>query len=103
MRQLKYSCDGGSILVGNENFQLQVLNSVGDGEYNVYVFDSLAEYYHQSKIRGELRCTISADCMWLFKYDCITDSDICDPVNHLVELSGKHCIEIMGNGDIVVI
>lgn len=39
MKTYRYECDGGSLLIGNENFACCYMNNFGDGVHRVHVLD----------------------------------------------------------------
>lgn len=60
MKEYKYSADGGSIRIGNDNFSIRLSNDYGDGSFTVYIIDYdemgrlLAQGYNLvGEIRGE--------------------------------------------------
>ena len=44
MKQYKYICDGGTLMIGVEGFYCYYLNNVGDGEHNLFVFNNPYEF-----------------------------------------------------------
>ena len=98
MKQGKYSCDGGCIVVqiGKRNF-IHYNNSVGDGEYEAFKFDSEKEFNEYCKrlgIEPHYKGVAEFYKAKVLDYDC-SRSD----ANTLFELNGRYHIYINTNFD----
>lgn len=95
MKQGKYTCDGGCIVVqiGKRNF-IHYNNGVGDGEYEVFEFESrkeFDEYCRKYRIQPNSRYKGLAD----FYRAKVLDYDCCGScANTLFTLNGRYRIYI---------
>ena len=93
MKQGKYSCDGGCIVVqiGKKNF-IHYNNGVGDGEYEAYEFESkkeFDEYRERLDIQPYYKGVAEFYKAKVLDYDCSHSN-----ANTLFELNGRYHIYI---------
>ena len=68
MKMYKYSCDGGTIKIGNDDFSVHITNDYGDGTHKVYIgtekeiFDRKP---YDAKYVGSVRGKFN-----IYEYDC---------------------------------
>ena len=68
MKKYEYSCDGGSIKIGNDEFSVHITNDYGDGTHKVYIFKEKeisnikpADAKYVGSVRGKFN---------IYEYDC---------------------------------
>lgn len=88
MKKYNYSCDGGSLLLGNENFQCAYMNNYGNGTHKVFIKDKEDKlfklyandvYHFEGCIQGKFN---------VYAYDCLHGQDLLEKENILITLSG---------------
>lgn len=107
MKKYHYSCDGGSLLLGNNIFTCCYMNHEGDGTHNVYIkkkkdkwpelpYDmSFYDVYHfEGCIEGKFN---------VYNYDCLFGNELTNPNNIICKLSGRYGIySVKHSGDMVL-
>ena len=103
MKKYKYTCDGGSLLLGNENFQCAYMNDYGDGTHKVFVKDKGDKfpkvytndtYHFEGCVRGKFN---------VYAYDCLHGQDLLEKENILITLSGRYGVySIRDSGDMML-
>ena len=98
MKQGKYSCDGGCIVVqiGKRNF-IHYNNGVGDGEYEAFEFDNKKEFDEYCKrldIQPYYKGVAEFYKARVLDYDCSRSN-----ANTLFELNGRYHVYINTNFD----
>jgi len=89
MKKYKYSCDGGSILIGNEQFACCFMNDYGDGVHTVYVYDKgEGTKLHDSNKYDFLGCVVGN--FNLYDYDCYDKNARSKSYNILCNLNGRY-------------
>lgn len=100
MKQGKYSCDGGCVVVqiGKRNF-IHYNNGVGDGEYEAFEFDSKKEFDDYCKRHYVSNHYYKGVAEFyrakVLDYDCSGSS-----ANTLFTLNGRYHIYINNRGDV---
>ena len=95
MKKYTYSCDGGSLLVGNPACVTHIVNGYGDGEFGVYLLDD------GDKLKDGLKfiTSIRGYDIKVYDYDCLR---LCELEEHvLFGLTGRFGIYSDG-GDIYI-
>ena len=65
---MTYDCDGGSIMIGNESFRVQIPNGYGDGYFPVKVIDKELS----GETRGFQFCgSVQGTDINIYGYDCL--------------------------------
>lgn len=96
MRVVKYSCDGGSLAIGNEHARVSLCNNIGDGTYDVVITDvgeTLEDIDGVSANRSnwDFLGAVEGDVIKLFDYDCYhTAKEAAEHVT--ITLSGRYGI-----------
>jgi len=107
MKKFRYSCDGGSLLLGNENFTCCYMNDYGDGTHNVYIktreekwpklpYDiSFYDMYHfEGSVKGNFN---------VYNYDCLSKTELTNKENIICALHGRYGIySVKHTGDMVL-
>jgi hypothetical protein len=85
-----YGCDAGSLLIGNKDFTCHIGNGYGDGEYPVFISQTVVKsedkraYEFVTDVRGTF---------FVYNYDCYkTEKELTDAKNIIVQLSGWYAI-----------
>ena len=86
MKSYEYCCDGGTILFGNEQWNIAIPNDYGDGTHNVRVM-SEKEFICKYKNKGYRWRGVCEGEFNIYDYDYIED----DP-EVLITLKGKYSI-----------
>ena len=84
-----YSCDGGSLMLGNRDFQVAFPNGFGDGEFPVYIGNTgytVCKEFYGDRVRfvGSIEGTFN-----VYAYDCLTKDELINPDHILVTLTGR--------------
>ena len=90
MKEYKYTCDGGSIMIGNETFACAFPNNYGDGRHRVIVYDE-GELSMDEQCKLEFRGVIYGKS-YLYNYDCYGEKERKDKRHVLCELNGRNAI-----------
>lgn len=107
MRKYKYSCDGGTLLLGNENFQCAYVNNYGDGTHRVYIKDHKEEwpklpngvsfhdlYHFEGDVKGKFN---------VYAYDCLNNEELTAKENILTTLTGRYFVySVKHSGDMIL-
>lgn len=109
MKKYKYSCDGGSLLLGNENFQCAYMNNYGDGTHTVFIKNKndkwprlpnndvrrFYEIYHfEGSVQGKFN---------VYNYDFLHDNELIEKENICTTLSGRYGIySVKNSGDMFI-
>lgn len=107
MKKYNYSCDGGSLLLGNENFQCAYMNNYGDGTHKVFIKNKEDKwsklpygnyvndaYHFEGSVQGKFN---------VYAYDCLHGQDLLEKENILITLSGRYGIySVKHSGDMVI-
>lgn len=95
MKQYRYICDGGALMLGCDDFKCHYMNDYGDGEHNLFVFVSESEFndvYQAFKFVGHVSGKIN-----VYYYDC-DDDDV------IVQLDGLYAVYAKRNsGDMALV
>lgn len=87
MKKYIYSCDGGALMLGNDDFTCHYLNGYGDGEFCVFVCNVVPKAK-----RGVVKFVGSVQGKFkVYGYDCDKDEVLC-------ELDGTYGV-YCNNGD----
>ena len=107
MKKYKYSCDGGSLLLGNENFTACYMNNYGDGTHHVYIRRrgeetpkdwTGANFYSRLNFEGCVTGKFN-----VYNYDCIHNEELSDKKNIIKTLSGRWAVySVRENGDMLL-
>ena len=89
----RYSCDGGSIMIGNRDSRVCFPNGFGDGDFNVSI--------NESCIGWRWVGTAEGDCFHVYSYDCLHGDELDNKENILYTLSGRYGV-FCNLGDIVL-
>lgn len=91
MKVYRYSCDGGSIMIGNEDFACHYMNNYGDGKHRVYVFEKgeMAKRYRNVNAVWEFAGSVLGKAN-LYDYDCYDKNERANKDNVLCELNGRY-------------
>lgn len=102
-----YSCDSifGSILIGTVGARVQIPNCYGDGEHNIYVYQSNEPVPDNTEFRG----AIEGEDIKVFNYDGYSTRELNDLIEDgttdviLFELKGRFGIYAVKNsGDMIL-
>ena len=77
----EYSCDGGSLMLGNKDFQVAFPNDYGDGRHSVYVGTAgrtVPDTFHGDRVK------------FVGSIDCLEENELVDSDNILVTLNGRY-------------
>lgn len=86
----EYSCDGGSLMLGNKDFQVAFPNDYGDGRHLVYIGTTgrtVPDTFHGDRVKfvGSIQGEFN-----VYSYDCLEESELVDSDNILVTLNGRY-------------
>ena len=86
----EYSCDGGSLMLGNKDFQVAFPNWFGDGEFPVYIGTTgytVCKEFHGDRVRfvGSIEGEFN-----VYSYDCLNGDELINPDYILVTLNGRY-------------
>lgn len=86
----EYSCDGGSLMLGNKDFQVAFPNGFGDGGFPVYIGGPgrrVCKEFHGDRVRfvGSIEGKFN-----VYSYDCLNGDELVDSDNILVTLNGRY-------------
>lgn len=96
-KTMRYSCDGGCLVIGNASCRFSVPNGYGDGEYRVCVTDDESIIPHDSRSVGR----VEGDAINIYGYDCIDNiNELC--ANVLLTIQGEYRVYVW-SGDIFVL
>lgn len=103
MKEYKYGCDGGCILIGTKSCRVNIPNNYGDGKHTVSVYSEekeskKIEYRDKWKWVG----TVEGSRINVYNYDCLTDDELSDKKNILCTLKGRYAIYVC-YGDIALV
>ena len=87
MEKYKYSCDGGSIMVGVKSTRICIPNNYGDGTHEVFIYD-LDERFDDNG--WQFKCTIEGSEINIYDYDCLYSEEFNDKSHILCALSGRY-------------
>lgn len=90
MKEYKYDCDGGSLMIGNETFASAFPNNYGDGRHRVIVYD-IGELSMDEQCKLELRGVVYGKS-YLYNADCYDEKERKDKRHVLCELNGGYAI-----------
>lgn len=79
-----YSCDGGSICIGNGACRASFPNGWGDGKFIITVSDETPDH-----LRWQYRGSIEGTDICVLDYDCYRDDEITEE-DILCHLSGRY-------------
>lgn len=105
MEKYYYSCDGGSLAIGNETFFCHYPNKYGDGTHVVYIKQKgeslpLDTTYYNLYFVGSVEGDFN-----LYNYDCLSKKDRTDPEFIIKNLQGRYGIYAFKDafsGDILI-
>ena len=74
----EYSCDGGSLMLGNKDFQVDFPNDYGDGRHSVYVGTigrTVPDTFHGDRVKfvGSIEGEFN-----VYSYDCLNGDELVD-------------------------
>lgn len=92
-KKYKYSCDVGSLAIGNNDVIFRIPNGIGDGTYDVYIFDNEDIFTDTIKDNVEYVSQFAGENIMVLNYDLSIDPD----KDCLVKLTG--CYEVFRNAD----
>ena len=69
---MKYDCDGGSIMIGNESCRVCIPNGYGDGCFSVKVINK--EFSEETK-EFTFRGTVQGTDLNIYNYDCLHNKE----------------------------
>lgn len=101
----KYSCDGGTIMIGTKDCRICLPNGYGDGDFSVNVFKTQEqkEEFHKKYNKFEWVGTIEGTEINIYSYDCLTQEEVEDvKSNVLYTLSGRYGIYIY-YGEVILV
>ena len=86
----EYSCDGGTLMLGNKDFQVGFPNGYGDGRHSVYVGTdgrTVPDTFYGDRVRfvGSIEGEFN-----VYSYDCLRGDELIDSDNILVTLNGRY-------------
>lgn len=86
----EYSCDGGALMLGNKDFQVDFPNDYRDGRHSVYIGKSgytVASEFHGDRVKfvGSIEGEFN-----VYSYDCLRGEELIDSDNILVTLNGRY-------------
>ena len=87
MKKYRYSCDGGSLMIGNADFACHYPNEYGDGTHTVIVSE-VNEVKTPQDLYKFVGCVIGK--AKVYNYDCYDEKEREDPENVLCELNGRY-------------
>lgn len=87
MKKYTYACDGGALMVGNDDFTVHFLNGYGDGHFSVFVCDTIPK---GKKNKVDFVGSIDGKFN-IYEYDCSKDKVLC-------KLEGRYGV-YCDNGD----
>lgn len=108
MREFKYCCDGGTIMMGTSKCRFSIPNDYGDGTFNVYILpkdeslggfvSDITKFYDDWDWRG----CVEGEDIKIYSYDCVHSEKEADEYV-LTTLSGRYHVyaEKLG-GDILL-
>ena len=87
----KYSCDGGTIMIGTKESHVCLPNGYGDGCHSVRVIKRDDDRKKFSKECGWTWLgTVSGEKFNVYSYDCLHGDEFTDKDNILYTLSGRY-------------
>lgn len=75
MKEVEYSCDGGSLAIGSEYARVSLCNNIGDGTYSVYITE-IGEQPEElggtstDRHNWDFLGAVEGEEIMLFAYDC---------------------------------
>lgn len=103
MEQKMYSCDGGSLLIGNGKFNSQFPNNYGDGCHTVFVLDDIEDIRSSFGDRYDFLGAVAGTDIKVFEYDCLTAEECEKQENVLFTLTGRYGVYALKNsGDMIL-
>lgn len=98
-----YSCDGGTLLIGNASCRFSAPNGYGDGRHKVVVTDNEKDIEEAEKRNGTKSRwvgRIEGDAINVYDYDCYDSNELYESV--LFTLHGAFSIYAV-NGDVFLL
>jgi hypothetical protein len=81
-KKFTYSCDGGTIMLGNETSRVSFPNGFGDGEFTVTVTTEKTYGKHRNQKMNWLGI-LEGNNIHIYDYDCLGDEDVTNE-NHIL-------------------
>lgn len=86
----EYSCDGGTLMLGNKDFQASFLNGFGDGCFPIYIGTlgrSVPKEFHGDRVRfvGSIEGEFN-----VYSYDWLKGDELVNSDNILATLNGRY-------------
>ena len=91
MKKYRYSCDGGTIMIGNPSSRVCITNNFGDGIHSVYVYDENDKF---DSIGWDFKGTVEGDNLNVYDYDCLYGDDLSNPDHILCTLTGRYAVYV---------
>lgn len=87
-KAFKYSCDGGSLAIGNDKFQMRLPNGFGDGTHEVRIYNKEARvpttlYGYKPRYLGAVEGEFN-----IYDYDCWYKEELSEHI--LCTLNGRY-------------
>ena len=98
-----YDCDGGTIMIGNENSRACFPNGYGDGCFSVRVIDTEEQKkkFNEDYKKWNYLGSVEGNEINVYAYDCLRDEDLKNKENILFTLSGRYGV-YYNNGKIAL-
>lgn len=91
MKRYRYSCDGGTIMIGNPSSRVCIPNNYGDGTHYVYVYSATDKFNDD---RWNFKGTVEGDSINVYDYDCLHGDDLINPKHILCTLTGRYAVYV---------
>ena len=98
MKKYRYSCDGGTIMIGNSLSRACITNNFGDGLHSVFVYDKNDNF---DSTGWEFKGTVEGDNINVYDYDCLHGDELSDPEHILCTLTGRYAV-FVSRGSVVL-
>ena len=87
-----YSCDGGTVMIGNKNFRVHIPNGYGDGDFSVKIVKTAEqrEAFNKEYDNWDYKGSVEGDEINVYSYDCLRGEELDDKRNILYTLSGRY-------------
>lgn len=98
MKKYRYSCDGGTIMIGNSSSRVCITNNFGDGLHSVFMYDKNDDF---DSTGWEFKGTVEGDNINVYDYDCLHGDELNNPEHILCTLTGRYAVSV-SKGSVVL-